>query len=183
MLNTAVRYQDGPVALRYPRGSGPGTPVKPGFDLLPIGKAETLRKGADVAILAVGAMVQNSLKAADILAAEGITCEVVNARFVKPLDDGMLRALAGRFTRLVTVEDNSVMGGFGSGVAEFLTAEGITGLRLRIHGLPDRFVEHGSPEELYRDLGLDPPGIAQVVRGWVAERTVSPAAPVGLSLS
>jgi 1-deoxy-D-xylulose-5-phosphate synthase len=183
MLFTAVHHQGGPIALRYPRGSGPGAAVKPEFTLLPVGKAETLRKGNDIAVLAVGSMVQNSLKAADILASEGVTCEVVNARFVKPLDEDLLTALARRFSRIVTVEDNSVMGGFGSGVAEFLAGHGATGVRIRIHGLPDRFVEHGTPEELYRDLGLDPAGIAGVIREWMVERSPSPASPVGLALS
>jgi 1-deoxy-D-xylulose-5-phosphate synthase len=180
MLSTAVRYQDGPIALRYPRGSGSGVAVRQSFEVLPIGKAETLRKGTDIAIVAVGAMVLNALKAADLLAAEGVMCEVVNARFVKPLDGELLRSLAQRFTHMITVEDNSVMGGFGGGVAEFYAAQGITGLRLRIHGLPDRFIDHGTPEELHRDLGLDPAGIARVIREWLGERT---PAPVGLALS
>jgi 1-deoxy-D-xylulose-5-phosphate synthase len=180
MLSTAVRYQDGPIALRYPRGSGSGVAVRQSFEVLPIGKAETLRKGKDIAIVAVGAMVLNALKAADLLAAEGVMCEVVNARFVKPLDGELLRSLAQRFTHMITVEDNSVMGGFGGGVAEFYAAQGITGLRLRIHGLPDRFIDHGTPEELHRDLGLDPAGIARVIREWLGERT---PAPVGLALS
>lgn len=183
MLFTAVKFPGGPIALRYPRGNGVGLPLKTTFDLLEIGRAETLRAGVDVALLAVGGMVQNALAAADELGREGIRCEVVNARFIKPLDEALLVSLARRFTRLVTIEDNSVVGGFGSAVAEFYSSRGISDLRVRIHGLPDRFVDHGSPEQLHRDLSLDPAGIAGVVREWI---TIGPSArvqPAGITLS
>lgn len=168
MLYTATLYDKGPIALRYPRGNGIGVPLKPGFDLLPIGKSETLRSGHHVAILAIGAMVQPALKAADILENEGITCEVVNMRFVKPLDGPLIDSVAARFKFIVTLEDNVVSGGFGSAVAEYLAAQGITDTRLKIHGVPDRFVDQGTPAELQRDLMLDPPGIATIVRGFLA---------------
>lgn len=168
MLYTATLYDKGPIALRYPRGNGIGVPLKPGFDLLPIGKSETLRSGHHVAILAIGAMVQPALKAADILENEGITCEVVNMRFVKPLDGPLIDSVAARFKFIVTLEDNVVSGGFGSAVAEYLAAQGITDTRLKIHGVPDRFVEQGTPAELQRDLMLDPPGITTIVRGFLA---------------
>lgn len=171
MLYTAVRYTDGPIALRYPRGNGIGVPLKDGFDHIPIGTWETMRSGHDVAVLAVGLMVQHALKAADILDTENIHCEVVNARFVKPLDSAILRDIASRFTTVVTIEDNVVTGGFGSGVSEFFAAEGVNNLRLKIHGLPDSFVDHGSPAELYRDLRLDAEGIAQVIRETQGART------------
>ena len=168
MLYTATLYDKGPIALRYPRGNGIGVPLKPGFDLLPIGKAETLRSGHHVAILAIGAMVQPALKTADILENEGITCEVVNMRFVKPLDGPLIDSVAARFKFIVTLEDNVVSGGFGSAVAEYLAAQGITDTRLKIHGVPDRFVEQGTPAELQRDLMLDPPGITTIVRDLLA---------------
>jgi 1-deoxy-D-xylulose-5-phosphate synthase len=163
MLFTAVRHEGGPVALRYPRGNGLGVPLKEGFDLLPIGKGETVCAGKDVAILAIGEMVDPSLRAADLLAGEGISSEVVNMRFVKPLDEGILTSVAARFTRIVTVEDNAVIGGFGSAVNEFYASSGVTAVRVFNHGIPDRFVDHGSPAELLEELALDPKGIAAVV--------------------
>jgi 1-deoxy-D-xylulose-5-phosphate synthase len=163
MLFTAVEYKDGPIALRYPRGTGLGVPLKSGFDLIPIGKAETVRAGNDVAILAIGEMVDPSFKAAELLEAMGIRAEVVNMRFVKPIDVDMVRSLANRFSRIVAVEDNVRIGGFGSAVAEVLAAEQLTGPRLLIHGIPDIFVDHGAPAELHAALQLDPRGIASVV--------------------
>lgn len=173
MLYTAVEHRGGPIAIRYPRGNGTGVPIKQGFDLVPIGKGESLRTGNDVAILAIGGTVSSSLKAADILQGQDISAEVVNMRFVKPIDHELLRDIAGRFSRVVTVEDNTVMGGFGSAVAEALAAEGVTQVRLRICGIQDRFVDHGTPQELSTEVGLDPPGIAASVARFVSE-----AAPV-----
>jgi 1-deoxy-D-xylulose-5-phosphate synthase len=164
MLYSAVVYDGGPIALRYPRGNGTGVPLKSGFDLIPIGKSEVLRNGDDVAILALGSTVQPSLGAAGLLENEGIHCEVVNARFVKPLDGALLDDLATRFSKVVTVEDNTVIGGFGSAVTEHYAAKGITHLRVRLHGLSDCFIDHGSPGELAAEVQLDATGIAAVVR-------------------
>jgi len=165
MLFTAVEFKGGPIALRYPRGNGIGVPLKPGFDLIPIGQSEVLRQGTDVAILAIGAMVNVALQSAQALSAQGIEACVVNMRFVKPLDAALLRRMASECPRFVTVEDNTVVGGFGTAVAEFLAAEGITGVRMQMIGIPDRFVDHGTPKELYAELGLDSAGMtASVVR-------------------
>ncbi len=164
MLYTAVTYNEGPVALRYPRGNGVGVPLKRGFDAIPIGKAETMRRGRDVAILAIGTMVHPALNAAELLKQEGIETEVANMRFVKPLDQQLLDDIAGRFSTVVTVEDNTVRGGFGSAVAEYYTSQKYKSPRLVLHGIPDRFIEQGTPAELYRDLKLDPEGIASIVR-------------------
>ncbi len=168
MLYTATRYTEGPVALRYPRGAGAGVPLGP-FREIPIAKGETLREGSDIAILAVGSMVRPALKAAELLSEEGIDCEVVNARFVKPLDTELLSSVAGRFKKVITLEENSILGGFGSAVAEFYASKEITGLHLKLHGLPDRFVDHGSPAELAAEIGIDPQGIAGVIREFVRE--------------
>jgi 1-deoxy-D-xylulose-5-phosphate synthase len=167
MLYTATIYEQGPIALRYPRGNGVGVPLKPGFDAIPIGKGEVLRSGHDIALLAIGAMVQNATKAAELLDKEGITCEVLNMRFVKPLDGALLDYVVGRFNKIITIEDNVVTGGFGSGVAEYYAAKNISSLHLRIHGIPDRFIEQGSPAELQQELQLDPPGIASIVKEFV----------------
>jgi 1-deoxy-D-xylulose-5-phosphate synthase len=127
-----------------------------------------------VAILAIGATVQNALKAATLLEEEGISAEVVNMRFVKPIDAGLIEELAHRFNCFVTVEDNTIKGGFGSAVAECLASKQITDVRLKIHGIPDRFIDHGTPDELYREVGIDPQGIAAVVREFLhAGRTAA----------
>ena len=167
MLYTATIYDKGPIALRYPRGNGVGVPLKHGFDAIAIGKGETLRSGHDVALLAVGAMVQTALRAAELLEKEGITCEVLNMRFIKPIDETLLESIATRFNRVITIEDNVVSGGFGSAVAEYYAAKDITSLHLKVHGIPDRFIEHGSPAELQQELQLDPPGIASLVKEFV----------------
>lgn len=163
MLYTATEYKEGPIALRYPRGNGVGVPLKEGFDLLPIGKGEIVRPGRSVAILAIGLMVQNALKAAALLEGQGISAEVVNMRFVKPLDAELVGEIARRFDHIITLEDNSIIGGFGSAVAECLAERKVTNVQLKIHGIPDHFVDHGTPEELHRSLHLDPAGIAAVV--------------------
>jgi len=168
MLYTAVQHTEGPVALRYPRGNGLGVPLKEGFEEIPIGKAEVLRTGHQVAILAIGDMVMPSLAAAEALAAQQIAAEVVNMRFVKPLDEVLLEDIAARFKKVVTVENNTTVGGFGSAVSEYIARSGHTGIEVRHHGLPDRFVDHGSPAELARELGLDAAGITRVVLEFLA---------------
>jgi 1-deoxy-D-xylulose-5-phosphate synthase len=164
MLYTAVTYSGGPIALRYPRGNGVGVPLKTGFDLVPLGKGEIVRSGRDIAVLAIGGMVQEALGAADRLEQQGISCEVVNMRFVKPLDAELLQDITGRFKALVTLEDNVISGGFGSAVLEHLGAQRIQNVRVKVHGIPDRFVDQGTPAELHHELGLDAQGIAAVIQ-------------------
>jgi 1-deoxy-D-xylulose-5-phosphate synthase len=160
MLFTAVEH-NGPVALRYPRGNGNGLPLRSAFETLPIGKGVLLRDGAEMAILAVGSMVPNALKAAELMQHSGINAAVVNMRFIKPLDTEMLDDVASRFHHVLTLEDNAVVGGFGSAVAEYFAVSNTQGVTLRIHGIPDDFVEQGTQEELYRSISLDPLGIAR----------------------
>jgi 1-deoxy-D-xylulose-5-phosphate synthase len=169
MLYTAVQHEGGPIALRYPRGNGTGVPLKEGFDLIPFGKGETLRTGSDVALLAIGTMANTALAAAEELARGGVAAEVVSMRFVKPIDGDLLREVARRIPRLVTLEENVTIGGFGSAVTEFLAADGISGVRTLSLGLPDRFIDHGTPQELHAELGLDPPGVARSVTAFLAE--------------
>jgi 1-deoxy-D-xylulose-5-phosphate synthase len=164
MLFTAVEYKQGPIALRYPRSNIQGIAIRDEFQKLEIGKAETLRKGADIALLAIGNMVQNSLKAADLLHAEGIEAEVVNMRFVKPLDEELLKSLAFRINVFVTIEDNIIHGGFGAGILEAFSNLDISNVSVKVHGLPDRPIEHGSIDELHKILKLDPVGIAEVAK-------------------
>ncbi len=171
MLYTAIMHDEGPIALRYPRGNGVGVLLKQQFDLIPIGKSEILRTGTDMAILAIGDMVHPALQAAADLGREGITCEVVNMRFVKPLDTSLLDDVATRFKHVVTVENNAGIGGFGSAVAEYLAAHHAHGPEIHIHGIPDRFVDHGSPAELAAELGLDAAGIIRFVKACVPSST------------
>jgi len=162
MLWTALQIDQGPTAIRYPRGEGNGAPQRQSFEAVQVGKGRVLRSGADVALLAIGAMVRPAIKAADLLANMGIEATVVNMRFVKPLDEDLLLQIFSRHRRIVTIEDGSVVGGLGSAVTECMSQlENIQDVHIRIHGLPDAFVEHGTQEELYRDLELDALGIAR----------------------
>ncbi|KQZ59977.1 MULTISPECIES: 1-deoxy-D-xylulose-5-phosphate synthase [unclassified Lysobacter] len=156
MLSTGHRYP-GPAAVRYPRGTGPGVAVQPNLDTLPIGKAELRRSGKHIALLAFGAIVP----AAEQVAAE-LGLSLVNMRFVKPLDRGLILELAKNHRGFVTLEDNVVAGGAGSGVAELLAAEGIV-LPILHLGLPDEFQHHASREQLLAESGLDVAGIRSAV--------------------
>lgn len=172
MLYTAVNsYKAGPIAMRYPRGASIGVPIRP-MQAIEIGKSETLRSGTDVAILAIGNMVDHAIKAAKQLADEGISAEVVNARFVKPLDADMIQDVVNRIGRIVTVEDGQAQGGFGSAVAEHLAQHHLLHVDLKIHGIPDTYVDHGTQQQLWSDLQLDPAGIAHVVKDFLAESVV-----------
>jgi 1-deoxy-D-xylulose-5-phosphate synthase len=168
MLKTAIDHQ-GPIALRYPRGEGWGVEMEKEIRPLEIGKGELLRDGKDIAIIAIGNMVVPALKASQDLAQLGIDAAVVNARFVKPLDRELLLDVLARIPRAITVEDNVVQGGFGSAIAELLADEGMTGVSLRRLGVPDRFIPHGTQDELRKICGIDKDAIAQaalrLVRG------------------
>ncbi len=170
MLYTAIEYKKGPIALRYPRANAVGVPLRPGFQKLEIGKGEIVRAGKDVAILAIGHVVQYALKAADSLEQEGIQAEVVNMRFVKPIDNDLIRSIALRFDHILTVEDNVVQGGFGSAVLESLAQQGLTDVTIKLHGLPDTFVDHGTPAELYHLTKLDAAGITELTKELLTSR-------------
>ncbi|MCL4315773.1 MAG: 1-deoxy-D-xylulose-5-phosphate synthase [Gammaproteobacteria bacterium] len=157
MLCTGFMH-DGPAAVRYPRGGGPGIAVKSVLAALPIGKAEAQRKGKKIALLAFGALLQPALAAA-----EELNATVINMRFVKPLDVNLVLQTAATHELLVTLEDNAVMGGAGSAVNECLAEAGVQIALINL-GLPDRFVEHGAREELLAECGLDTAGILNAVR-------------------
>lgn len=164
MLKTALEHA-GPAAIRYPRGNGTGALMDAAPQTLPIGKAELLKDGADVAILAIGHMVQPALEAAKNLEEdEQLSVAVVNARFVKPLDAGLILRLARQTKRLVTVEEHALQGGFGSAVLELLQAQEVDGVAVRCVGLPDQYIEHGGQVLLRRKYGLDAEGIETIVR-------------------
>ncbi len=153
---------DGPSALRYPRGSGVGIQMS---DPQPwdLGKGELLREGTDIGIIAIGSVVHPALEAAESLSEEGVEAAVVDARFIKPLDADLIKDVSETCGLILTVEENSLMGGFGSAVLEALSD---AGERVKVSrlGIPDSYVEHGSPAELRADLGLDAQGIRKAVK-------------------
>lgn len=159
MLYTAVAL-DGPAVIRYPRGGGPGVKTTEPLVKLEVGRAEELRPGKDVVLLAVGDMNAPCLAAADLLARQGIAAAVVNARFVKPLDEQLLRRLARDVGVIVTVEDNVLAGGFGAAVLEYINSQNLNWVKLFRVGLPDKFIEHGSRAGLLAQYGLNGEGIA-----------------------
>ena len=167
MLFTAIEFKEGPIALRYPRGSAVGVPLKENFEKIEIGKAEILKRGNDVALLSVGLMTHYSVLAAELLDSEGIDAEVINMRFIKPIDEDTLDYVAEKFDKIITLEENSIVGGFGSAVLEYFSSKNILKEILRI-GLPDNFVEHGTQSELHALLGIDPQGIAKQVKIFAA---------------
>ncbi len=169
MLYTATLYKKGPIALRYPRGNALGVEIKP-FEKLEIGKGEIIEQGTDAAIIAIGSMVNMAMKARDELADEGLDIEVINARFAKPLDAELLRDVFSRHTKVITVEDNVIIGGFGSAVLEFMNQNNITDVDVVVHGLPDRFIDHGTPDELYDMLKMDGKGIASIIREFLMRK-------------
>lgn len=166
MLNTAYQYP-GPAAVRYPRGSGPGATVETTDTTLPIGKAQTLRQGKNIAILAFGSMVTPANTAADTLNAT-----LVNMRFVKPLDTQLLDQIAQNHELIVTIEENAIMGGAGSAVNEYLLASGVTPSIINL-GLPDTYIEHGKPEHMLAECGLDANGIVKAVKARQADKVIS----------
>ncbi len=163
MLYTATMFKKGPIALRYPRGNALGVEIKP-FELIPIGKGEIVEKGSDAAIIAIGSMVDTACKTRSALAEEGIDIEVVNARFIKPLDGELLKDVFSRHKKVLTLEDNVITGGFGSAVLEFMNQSKIDDVDVIIHGLPDKFVDHGTPDELYSDLKMDVKGVSSIIK-------------------
>lgn len=165
MLYTALEHP-GPAALRYARGNGLGVALEP-YRALEIGRAEILREGSDGAILALGSMVAPSLEAAARLAQEGLSLTVINARFVKPLDEELIACLAAEKPFLVTVEEGTLAGGFGALVAAMLQDRRIPVSILRI-GVPDRIIPHGAPALLHAKYGLDADGITERVRAFAA---------------
>ncbi len=169
MMLTAVLHTSGPTAIRFPRGNGIGVDISRAPRPLEIGKGELLREAPagekHVALIPYGAMVANALEAANLLAKHGIFCTVVNPRFAKPLDEELLKRVIGSHRLAVTIEDHALQGGFGSAVLEFASdARLLTHTSLLRIGIPDEFIQHGSPEELYDLCGLTPQAICDRVR-------------------
>ena len=171
MLDYALK-QNCPVAIRYPRGSMPLLSneasliyAKSAKDKGPIqtGKAETIKDGKNLAIIAIGSMVQTAVETSALLMKKGVSAAVINARFVTPLDGSMLEDLCRAHKRIVTIEEGVLEGGFGSAVLEFLERENVKGVRVKRIGLPGRFIEHGKREELFQKYNLTPDAICDVI--------------------
>ncbi|MGK7929586.1 MAG: 1-deoxy-D-xylulose-5-phosphate synthase [Spirulina sp.] len=163
MVVTGIEHTSGPIAMRYPRGSGVGVPLmEDGWEALPVGKGEILRNGDDLLLLGYGTMVQTAMQVAEMLSEHGISATVVNARFVKPLDEELILPLAQRIGKVVTLEEGCLMGGFGSAVAESLLDNDIL-VPVKRFGVPDILVDHASPNESKADLGLTGSQIAEKV--------------------
>ncbi|ASG23766.1 1-deoxy-D-xylulose-5-phosphate synthase [Nitrospirillum viridazoti] len=164
MVATSVAYDAGPIALRYPRGEGVGVEMPEKGEVLPIGKGRIVREGNTVAILSLGTRLGEACKAAEDLAARGLSTTVADARFAKPIDRELVRRLAVGHEVLVTIEEGSV-GGFGAQVMQFLAEEGLfdSGLKFRPMVLPDRYQEHDNPAKQYDEAGLNANGIVDTV--------------------
>ncbi|HET9017895.1 MAG TPA: 1-deoxy-D-xylulose-5-phosphate synthase [Thermomicrobiaceae bacterium] len=176
MLKTAIEHESGPIALRYPRGSGVGVSMLGEPHALPIGRGEVLREGDDLTLIAIGATVLPALRAAEILAEEGLRATVINARFVKPLDEQLILAAVRHTGNVVTVEEAVVAGGFGSAVLELLSREGLSLPALEI-GIPDRFFDHASQGSLRKQARIDAESIAARAAALVRGESVA-AEPV-----
>jgi 1-deoxy-D-xylulose-5-phosphate synthase len=170
MLRTALTYDAGPVALRYPRGEAVGVPLPQHPQAIEIGTGEILREGDRVALLGYGSGVGKALAAADILADHGISVTVADARFAKPIDAGLVAQLAAEHELLVTVEEGVLAGGFGSAVWETLSDAGLSARILRV-GLPDRYVTHGAPRLLHEEVGFTGERIAERIEAAVGEHS------------
>jgi 1-deoxy-D-xylulose-5-phosphate synthase len=163
LLYTGLDYNNGPFAIRYPKASSVKFDKNGQAELLPIGSWEVLRRGSKVLILAVGPQVYDALDAAEILIHDGIECEVVNCRFIKPMDNAYLISIIGRFDQVITIEEGVRSGGFGEGVAAWLLINGYKN-KINIISLPDKFVEHGSRNELLDQCSINKQGIVDIVK-------------------
>ena len=170
MLKTALDYDDGPIAVRYPRMNGLGVKLDKKLKDIPIGKWEVVREGKHACILAVGPMVALAQEAAAVLMKENIQVRVVNARFIKPLDTAMLKQLAEEHIPILTAEESAIAGGFGSAVLEHCTLEGYYGMRISLMGVPDMFVEHGGVKDQRNLAGLTVDNMVWQIRKLLLEQ-------------
>ncbi|RWR15080.1 1-deoxy-D-xylulose-5-phosphate synthase [Siminovitchia fortis] len=170
MVNTALKYDDGPITLRFPRGNGCGVPMDEELKKIPIGSWEVLRKGKDAAILTFGTTIPMALEAANRLEKQGISVQVVNARFIKPMDEAMLHDIFQAHMPILTIEEAVLQGGFGSAVLEFAHDHGYHHAFIDRLGIPDRFIEHGSVKELLNEIGLTPDNIVVKIKSLLPKK-------------
>ncbi|MEK4521782.1 1-deoxy-D-xylulose-5-phosphate synthase [Psychrobacillus sp. FSL W7-1457] len=168
MVKTAFDYSDGPIALRYPRGNGLGVPMDEELTPIPIGSWEVLKEGSQAVILTFGTTIPMALKAADELSKLNISVEVVNARFIKPLDEAMLKDIHSRNMPIITVEESALQGGFGSAVLEYYNEQNLQANVKRI-GIPDMFIEHGDVNQLLEEINITSDSIVDLVKSTLKE--------------
>jgi len=171
MMFTAQQPDMGPWSIRYPRGNGSMSDWQKPFKAIEVGTGKILREGDDLAILSIGPLGIQASKAIDKLEAEGISVAHYDMRFVKPLDTNLLTQIGKRFKTIITIEDGALMGGFGSAVLEWLNDNGYDTRVIRL-GIPDRFIEHGTPQELYRECGIDAEGIYESAKRVTRKKVV-----------
>jgi 1-deoxy-D-xylulose-5-phosphate synthase len=163
MVCTGFTYNDGPIALRFPRGNGLGVPLDETLHAIPIGSWEVLKEGTDAAILTFGTTIPMAIKAAAMLEKQGCSVKVINARFIKPMDEKLLTSLLEINMPLITIEEAVLQGGFGSAVLEFAHDHGFHHSEIHRMGIPDRFIEHGGVKELLEEIGLTTEEIVQKI--------------------
>ncbi|MCM3784103.1 1-deoxy-D-xylulose-5-phosphate synthase [Neobacillus mesonae] len=164
MMKTALDYNDGPIAYRYPRLNGLGVPLDKELKAIPIGSWETLRQGENYAIIAAGPMIQVAEEAADVLKREGMQVSIVNARFFKPLDQDLLISLHEKDTKIIVLEEASQAGSLGSSILEFYSEQGLYDTKVHLMGIADLFVEHGSVKEQREEVGLTAQAVCDEMR-------------------
>jgi len=169
MLLAAHAYGEGPIAVRFPRGSVVGVSPYPERKALEIGRGELLRAGADASIIAIGSMVSVALAAAEILERAGMAAGVIDAKFLKPLDRGLIRSAAAGGRPVLVLEENAVSGGLGSAILELCADSGLAG-NVALLGIPDRFIPHGKREALLAEFGLSADAIAARLRDMINAR-------------
>jgi 1-deoxy-D-xylulose-5-phosphate synthase len=170
MVYTAIKYNDGPIAMRFPRGNGLGVPMDDTLQAIPIGSWEVLKEGRDVAILTFGTTIPMAMEAVAILEKQGRSVKVINARFIKPLDATLLKSLLQSNIPLLTIEEAVLQGGFGSAVLEFSHDHGFHHVEIERMGIPDHFIEHGSVHELLAEVGLTTEGIVKKINAMTIKK-------------
>lgn len=163
LMFTALEYRKGPFAIRYPRGKGVLTDWRNEMQPVAIGKGERLKDGKDLAVITIGTMANNAAKAIEAVEKDGMSVAHYDIRFLKPIDAEILHEAAKRFKKIITIEDGTINGGFGSAVLEFMSDNNYQ-IQVKRLGIPDEFIEHGTPEELYEMIGLHPEGIEKEIR-------------------
>jgi 1-deoxy-D-xylulose-5-phosphate synthase len=174
LMYTAQQNPIGPFVIRYPRGRGVLADWKQPFSELEIGKGQQLKDGNDLAILSFGPIGHEATRAIELLQKEHISVAHYDMRFLKPIDNKLLKSVFSRFDKIITLEDASIIGGLGSAVIEYMNDNSYIAKVVRL-GIPDRFIEHGSQEELYRECGYDAEGIAKAARNMVLSKIMTRA--------
>ncbi|MCJ8006783.1 1-deoxy-D-xylulose-5-phosphate synthase [Lederbergia wuyishanensis] len=170
MVNTALKYNDGPIAMRFPRGNGYGVPMDSQLKEIPIGTWEILRKGKDATILTFGTTIPMAMEAALMLEKQGVSVQVVNARFIKPLDEAMLYDIFKTGMPVLTIEEAILQGGFGSAILEYAHDQGFNHAMIDRVGIPDKFIEHGNVNELLNEIGMTADNIALKLHSMLPEK-------------